>query len=127
MTLRIPWISSGTQLAPTVSAENPSTQNLSAQNNLAPDKPSEPKVYSQSRNRCKPPNYDGTSSWPDYFIQFKMISELNGWNEHEKLLHLGGSLDGVAREVLGDIDVSMRDSFEGLVQCLEDRFGPGKK
>ena len=80
-----------------------------------------------SKTRCKPPMYDGTTSWSDYLIQFKMIAELNEWSEHEKLLHLGGSLDGVAREVLGDIDESMRNSFDGLVQCLEDRFGPGKK
>ena len=81
----------------------------------------------RSKTRCKPPIYDGTTSWSDYLIQFKMIAELNEWSEHKKLLHLGGSLDGVTREVLGDIDESMRNSFDGLVQCLEDRFGPGKK
>lgn len=75
-------------------------------------------------NKVKSPSYDGTSSWPDFLIQFNMVSELNGWTQQEKLLYLGCSLKGVAREVLGDIDSSMRASYEGLVQCLNQRFGP---
>ena len=84
-------------------------------------------MVTQSRSNLKPPRYDGTSSWSDYLLQFKLISRLNGWDEEQKLCHLGGSLDGVAREVLGDNELNMGDSFDALVQCLEDRFGPSKK
>ena len=73
------------------------------------------------------PSFDGSASWPDFLIQFNMFSELNDWNEHEKLLYLGCSLRGVAREVLGLIDKSMRDTFDGLVRCLNQRFGTEKQ
>ena len=78
-------------------------------------------------NKLKAPSYDGTASWPDFLIQFNMISELNDWTEHEKLLYLGGSLRGVAREVLGATDNSNRDTFDGLVRCLNERFDPEKQ
>ena len=40
-------------------------------------------------DRLKPLIYDGSSSWPDYLVQFNMIAKLNGWNEQEKVLYLG--------------------------------------
>ena len=73
------------------------------------------------------PSFDGSASWPDFLIQFNMFSELNDWNEHEKLLYLGCSLRGVAREVLRATDDSMRDTFDGLVRCLNHRFGTEKQ
>ena len=73
------------------------------------------------------PSFDGSASWPDFLIQFNMFSELNDWNEHEKLFYLGSSLRGVAREVLGTTDNSMRDTFDGLVRCLNQRFGTEKQ
>ena len=33
----------------------------------------------------------------------------------------------VAGEVLGDNELNMGDTFDGLVQCLEDRFSSSKK
>ena len=84
-------------------------------------------LESRHINKLNAPSYDGTASWPDFLIQFNMISELNDWTEHEKLLYLGGSLRGVAREVLGATDNSIRDTFDGLVRCLNQRFGPDKQ
>lgn len=80
-----------------------------------------------SQMKTLPPRYDGTYSWPDYLEQFHMISKLNGWNEQDKLGFLAGSLDGKAREILGDNDAGVLNTFEGLVKCLENRFGPSKK
>ena len=77
-------------------------------------------------NKMEPHQFDGEISWPAYLIQFNMISELNNWTSHEKLLYLGASLTGKAREVLRNTDSKMRDTFEGLVQCLSERFGPDK-
>ena len=77
-------------------------------------------------NKMKPHQFNGEISWPAYLIQFNMISELNNWTSHEKLLYLGASLTGKAREVLANTDSKMRDTFEGLLQCLGERFGPDK-
>ena len=77
-------------------------------------------------NKMEPHQFDGEISWPAYLIQFNMISELNNWTSREKLLYLGASLTGKAREVLRNTDSKMRDTFEGLVQCLSERFGPDK-
>ena len=53
-------------------------------------------MVTQSKVTLKPPRYDGTSSWSDYLLQFKLISRLNGWDEEHKLCHLGEYLDRVA-------------------------------
>ena len=77
----------------------------------------------QAVNKMQPPFYDGTEGLADFLIQFNMFSELNGWKQHEKFLYLGCSLKGVAREVLGATDENMRETYEGLVRCLNLRFG----
>lgn len=81
----------------------------------------------RNKINMKAPSYDGTTSWPDFLLQFEMASKLNGWSEGEKLLCLGCSLKGVAQEALGDADINARESYKGLVGCLNERFGPEKQ
>ena len=55
----------------------------------------------------KPPTYDGTCSWLDYYhdyAQFGLFGELNGCNEGVKAMYLASGLRGDARAVLGDLD-----------------------
>ena len=42
----------------------------------------------------KPPTYDGTCSWLDYYAQFELVGELNGWNEGVKAMYLASGLRG---------------------------------
>ena len=81
----------------------------------------------ERRSQIKPPTFDGTTSWPDFLLQFEMASEYNGWTEREQLLCLGCSLTGIAQETLGDADEKARKSYDALVECLNEQFGPGKQ
>lgn len=45
----------------------------------------------------KPANYDGTSSFQDYLVQFEMTSELNRWSNKVKAMELATSLRGRRR------------------------------
>ena len=91
---------------------------------IAPERRVRPSV---SKTKIKVFPFDGTTAWPEYLIQFNTVSAMNGWDEHEKLGYLVGSLQGVAREVLGDVDPAMRGNFDSLVTYLNKRFGPEKQ
>ena len=86
--------------------------------------PPSPSPVRKNKISLKPPVYDGTSSWPDFLIQFEMVCELNEWTPYEKLLCLGASLKGVAQETLGDVDRSKCRTYDDLVQVLSLRYGP---
>lgn len=74
--------------------------------------------------KVKAPHYDGTSSWPDYLVQFEMVAELNEWDDYTMAMTLATSLRGTAQSVLGDLDDHQRHDYESLVACLNQRFGP---
>ena len=78
------------------------------------------------RNCIDLPLYDGRTSWRDFKIQFEMASALNRWDTREKMLHLGCSLRGLARNVLSDYDINVNTEYEELVMHLESRFDPAK-
>jgi hypothetical protein len=78
----------------------------------------------ETRKYRKPANYDGTSNWTDYLVQFELVAEINRWNNDEKALELATCLRGVAQGVLSDLRPESRRSFEHLVSALNNRFQP---
>ena len=72
----------------------------------------------------KPANYDGTTSFQDYLVQFEMTSELNKWDETTKAMELATSLRGAAQSILGDLRPAQYKDYEYLVSVLTDRFEP---
>jgi hypothetical protein len=78
----------------------------------------------ETRKYRKPANYDGTSNWTDYLVQFELVAEINRWNNDEKALELATCLRDVAQGVLSDLRPESRRSFEHLVTALNNRFQP---
>ncbi|PIK44332.1 hypothetical protein BSL78_18805 [Apostichopus japonicus] len=82
------------------------------------------KTEEESRNTAQfpgkanvtPPQYDGSTSWDDYAVQFELIAELNNWPEAAKALYLAASLKGQARAILSDLDSSRRRSYRALTK-----------
>ena len=77
----------------------------------------------QRRPLQKPMPYDGSTTWEAYFVQFEIIAEVNGWDEHEKTAFLASSLKGKALSVLGNMRTEDRHDFSALVKALSNRFG----
>ena len=71
----------------------------------------------------KPTLYDGKMPWESYFVQFNVITEMNGWQEHQKAAYLASSLTGTALNVLGNLPFEKRHEFKSLVAALETRYG----
>ena len=72
----------------------------------------------------KPANYEGTSSFQDYLVQFEMTSELNRWDDTVKAMELATSLRGAAQSILSDLRPEQRRSYDHLVSVLTARFEP---
>lgn len=72
----------------------------------------------------KPANYDGTSSFQDYLVQFEMTGDLNSWDEKIKAMELATSLRGAAQTVLSDLRPEQRKDYNQLVSALTARFEP---
>ncbi|MCG7879154.1 MAG: hypothetical protein N0C90_22890, partial [Candidatus Thiodiazotropha endolucinida] len=72
----------------------------------------------------KPANYDGSSSFQDYLVQFEMTGDLNGWDENTKAMELATSLRGEAQTILSDLRPEQRRDFTQLVSALTARFEP---
>lgn len=93
------------------------------------------KTEEESRNTAQfpgkanvtPPQYDGSTSWDDYAVQFELIAELNNWPEAAKALYLAASLKGQARAILSDLDSSRRRSYRALTEALGRRFSPANQ
>lgn len=75
----------------------------------------------------KPALYDGTTSWPDYILQFEMAADHNGWEEPEKARWLGTSLRGIAQSILGDLEGDSVKHYPSLVAHLNQMFGTDDK
>lgn len=72
----------------------------------------------------KPANFDGTSSFQDYLVQFNMVGDLNRWDEEMKAMELATSLRGAAQTVLSDLRPEQRRDYHQLVCALTARFEP---
>lgn len=86
--------------------------------------PTHPSTATEFNPYRKPPEYDGTTSFKDYSVQFNLIAELNNWNKRRSALELAASLNGAARELLSDLAPYERTDFDILVTALKNRFEP---
>lgn len=80
--------------------------------------------YPVRSSQKKPANYDGTSSFQDYLVQFEMTGDLNKWDEGMKAMELATSLRGTAQTVLSDLRPEQRRDYNQLVSALTARFEP---
>ncbi|KAJ3645651.1 hypothetical protein Zmor_023292 [Zophobas morio] len=67
--------------------------------------------------------YDGKASWEEYFTQFNIIADLNGWNNSEKVNVLAAMLRNSAVNVLQNLPQEDRLNYEKLTSALKLRFG----
>jgi len=86
---------------------------------------SEDESYARSKPKhiLKPPKFDGTGSFETYLAQFRNCAVYNQWTEAEKLVHLRGSLDNEAGQVLWDYSAETTISLKKMVKVLKERFG----
>ena len=69
------------------------------------------------RTHFKPPKYNGETDVVLFITQFNDFSQANGWAEHEKILHLRGSLEGTAHEC------GRGQTVTEVVESLKTKFG----
>ena len=67
-----------------------------------------------------PDNFDGTTCFKTFLVQFRYCTRCNQWNELGKLHYLRWTLKGVAAQVLCGADEM---SYRQLVSRLHSRFG----
>ena len=85
---------------------------------------SRPNRFSDKPNR-RAPDYDGSTPWDEFSIQFEIIAEMNGWSERRKSAELAASLRGKALSVLSVLNYNERQDFQALTQALASRFDSG--
>ena len=81
-------------------------------------------IHTGRASNKKPANYDGTSSFQDYLVQFNMTGDLNNWDKRTKAMELATSLRGAAQTVLSDLRPEQRTDFDQLISALTARFEP---
>ncbi|KAJ8936427.1 hypothetical protein NQ318_019492 [Aromia moschata] len=69
----------------------------------------------------KPPEFDGKSSWGNYFRQFEAAAKVNGWSLTEKAIAL--ALRGDATDILQTLSLEEQEDYHKLVRRLEMRYG----
>ena len=75
--------------------------------------------------KVKPEKFSGSvgTSFYSFIAQFENCSEINQWNEREKILMLRSSLTGNALSILWDLGSDKDYSYEELVDMLKARYG----
>ena len=68
--------------------------------------------------------YDGSTSWPEYFVYFEQMIEFQGWGPREAAMVLGLSLRGAARTVLVSLAPHQRADLRQLTGALRQSFCP---
>ena len=79
-------------------------------------------INTRNKLRIIPEKFAGTTSFHTFMAQFEN-SEINRWEEHEKLLMLRSSLTGNAAAVLWDLGADKRCTYKELVDLLKARYG----
>lgn len=85
------------------------------------------KPYMKSNRRQREPDKfnDTNVEWSDYLKHFEMVAAWNDWNEDEKVMQLGMSLQGEAQKVLNDLSKYLPlNDYDTLVNELSKRFNP---
>ena len=75
-------------------------------------------------NYRKPPDYDGTSSFYEFLVQFELISEMSRWDRNTMTKELVSCLHGSAVTVLSELQPTERMNYHALVSALKARFEP---
>jgi len=65
--------------------------------------------------------FDGTGSLDTFFNKFHRMAKYLCWDEEDEFNHLCASLEGVAGQVLWDLDPWV--NTQDLVRLLQTRFG----
>lgn len=81
-------------------------------------------TFDHRTSHKKPANYDGTSSFLDYLVQFDITSTLHGWDNKVKAMELATSLRGAAQSILSDLKPEHKSDYDQLVKGLTARFEP---
>ena len=68
-------------------------------------------INTRNKLRITPEKFAGNTSFYSFMAQFENCCEINGWEEHEKLLMLRSSLTGNASAVLWDLGADKQCSY----------------
>lgn len=79
------------------------------------------------KQTVNPDTFNGDGSFGGYLMHFEMVSELNGWNEEEMMMHLAVSLRDEALQVIRSLPIEERRSYQGMVNALTKRYDPINK
>ena len=75
------------------------------------------------RRFAKPQEFDGSTPWRSFIIQFESIADGHGWSSAEKRGELVACLRDSALEVFSHLPDADRADYRRLVASLEGRFG----
>ena len=84
---------------------------------------SQQSLIGRSQCKIKPQHFDGSSDFEEFLSQFKITSEINGWQYREKSLYLASCLTGDARSLLSELDHDGQRDYDTLTEKLANRFG----
>ena len=84
---------------------------------------SQQSLIGRSQCKIKPQHFDGSSDFEEFLSQFKITSEINGWQYKEKSLYLASCLTGDARSLLSELDHDGQRDYDTLTEKLANRFG----
>lgn len=71
----------------------------------------------------KPEPYNGKDDWDEYLSHFQDCAELGRWSNRTKLLFLAASLRGQARTFYMSLSAEDKESYQSLINKLNQRFG----
>lgn len=77
-----------------------------------------------TRPLVTPDAFTGENSWTEWFFHFQNVSEINGWNEDDKLKWLKVRLIGRAQTAFQRLPVAVQAKFTDAVGALKERFEP---
>ena len=65
-------------------------------------------------------------NWPSWFRYFQAVTDVHGWDSHQRVLQLVSYLDETAMNVAQELGDELYD-YDILVQLLGDRFDPASR
>ena len=77
----------------------------------------------QPRQHIKPPRYNGTTLFEEFYARFENCAQYNRWSRSDKLYHLRNALIEEAGQVLFDSGPEITNSLSKLVKLLKSRYG----
>lgn len=80
-----------------------------------------------ARPRVLPEPFSGVGSWDQWKSHFEDVAALNEWDAAEKLLWLKVRLTGRARTAFQRLSEEARETYEGAMLGLRERFEPASK